>query len=102
MDVYQVLAILEGGTNNYFRGDISHLIAGPVLHHKDMIIQFECPCELSLVVSKFCLLTFLFVMGLSKNVLIASSLLFVSPVFDKGTNFCSIYTSMDRIISLFT
>lgn len=60
-----------------------HLIAGPVLHHKEMMPQFakrdSCHINWDNVTVGFTI----FVLGLSKKVLIADSLAdFSSPVFD--------------------
>ena len=86
VDVYQAKAI-PGGWDSYglFVTIFPHLIAGPVLHHKEMISQFDNPQNYRWSSSNFALGTFLFVMGLGKKVLIADNLFpFVSPVFDKG------------------
>lgn len=86
VDVYQRKAI-PGGLDSYglFVTVFPHLIAGPVLHHKEMITQFEDAANYRWSPYNFALGTFLFVMGLAKKVLIADQLFpFVSPVFDKG------------------
>ncbi len=86
IDVYQAKAI-PGGWDSYglFVTVFPHLIAGPVLHHKDMINQFEDPLNYRWSSYNFAVGTFLFVMGLTKKVLIADHLFsYVSPVFDKG------------------
>lgn len=89
VDVYQAKAV-PGGWDSYglFVTVFPHLIAGPVLHHKDMITQFEDPLNYKFSPQNFACGTFLFVMGLSKKVLIADNLFpFVSPVFDRGQTF---------------
>lgn len=89
VDVYQAKAI-PGGWDSYglFVTVFPHLIAGPVLHHKDMITQFDDPLNYRWSPHNFAHGTFLFVMGLTKKVLIADNLFpFVSPVFDKGDVF---------------
>jgi alginate O-acetyltransferase complex protein AlgI len=60
-----------------------HLIAGPILHHKQMIKQFN---DLRMYVLQWPNIaqgTFLFVLGLSKKVFIADTLSeYVKPIFD--------------------
>ncbi|WP_068469536.1 MBOAT family O-acyltransferase [Candidatus Protochlamydia phocaeensis] len=60
-----------------------HLIAGPILHHKDMLKQFN---QLRMYVVSWSNIAqgcFLFVIGMSKKVLIADHLSgFVKPIFD--------------------
>lgn len=60
-----------------------HLIAGPILHHKPMLKQFD---NLRMYVLKWSNISqgiFLFVLGLSKKVLIADTLAgYVKPIFD--------------------
>lgn len=86
VDVYQSKAVPGGwGSYGLFVTVFPHLIAGPVLHHKEMMIQFDDPANYQWSASNFAQGTFLFVIGLSKKVLIADNLFpFVSPVFDKG------------------
>lgn len=89
VDVYQSKAV-PGGWDSYglFVTVFPHLIAGPVLHHKDMISQFEDVKNYSWSSYNFALGTFLFVMGLTKKVLLADQVSpFVSPIFDKGQTF---------------
>lgn len=60
-----------------------HLIAGPILHHKQMIKQFN---DLRMYIVQWPNIaqgTFLFIIGLSKKVLIADTLSeYVKPIFD--------------------
>lgn len=62
-----------------------HLIAGPILHHKEMISQFKDP-KLFVPDSKnFSEGLFLFAVGLFKKVIIADHLaVFISPIFDSN------------------
>jgi alginate O-acetyltransferase complex protein AlgI len=86
VDVFEQKAH-PGGWDSYglFVTVFPHLIAGPVLHHKDMIQQFDDPKNYLWSPYNFAHGTFLFVMGLAKKVLIADNLFpFVSTVFDKG------------------
>lgn len=86
VDVYQAKAT-PGSWDSYglFVTVFPHLIAGPVLHHKEMMVQFDNPLNYQWSPSNFSQGTFLFVIGLTKKVLIADQLFpFVSPVFDKG------------------
>lgn len=62
-----------------------HLIAGPILHHKDMLKQFNDAPMYKISWPNIAQGTFLFVMGLFKKVVIADDLsAFVKPIFDKG------------------
>lgn len=57
-----------------------HLIAGPVLHHRDMMPQFERPVRLSM--ENIGIGLSIFVVGLAKKVLLADPLsVLVAPVF---------------------
>lgn len=60
-----------------------HLIAGPILHHKQMLKQFD---DLRMYVIQWPNIaqgTFLFIIGFSKKVLIADTLSeYVKPIFD--------------------
>ena len=61
-----------------------HLIAGPILHHKEMISQFNDSKNFRWIPSNFAEGIFLFVLGLSKKLLVADYLIgCVSCVFDK-------------------
>lgn len=85
VDVYQEKAI-PGEWDSYglFVTVFPHLIAGPVLHHKEMMQQFENPTNYRWSSFNFAQGAFLFVMGLFKKVMIADQLFpLVSPVFDQ-------------------
>ena len=61
-----------------------HLIAGPVLHHKEMMPQFARPDTCSINWNNVAVGLTVFVLGLAKKVLIADTLAdFSSPVFDE-------------------
>ncbi|WP_426116149.1 MBOAT family O-acyltransferase [Massilia sp. PWRC2] len=63
-----------------------HLIAGPVLHHKDMMPQFSDPKLFRLSAQSVAIGVTLFFIGLAKKVLIADNISpFASGVFDGGT-----------------
>lgn len=86
VDVYQVKAI-PGSWDSYglFVSVFPHLIAGPVLHHKAMITQFDDSMNYQWSSHNFAQGTFLFVIGLAKKVLIADHIAsFVGPVFDQS------------------
>lgn len=80
----------RGETKNYnwltyslFVTFFPHLIAGPILHHKDMLPQFQRRRHFVFSYKNLVLGSTLFVLGLSKKVLIADNLLpWVAPVFD--------------------
>lgn len=62
-----------------------HLIAGPILHHKEMTSQFNAKESLAWSTGNFSKGIFLFVIGLGKKVLIADYLaLLVAPGFQIG------------------
>ena len=59
-----------------------HLIAGPILHHKEMMPQFHNKENLNVNWANIGAGTALFVIGLAKKVLLADKLaLFASPIF---------------------
>ncbi len=59
-----------------------HLIAGPVLHHQEMMPQFAHPATFKFNQTTFMLGMTIFVLGLAKKVLLADSLAeFPSPIF---------------------
>ena len=69
-----------------------HLIAGPVLHHKEMMPQFRSPAPYRLSSANLVLGLTIFSFGLFKKVLIADNLaVYVKPIFDTqatgGLNF---------------
>lgn len=51
-----------------------HLIAGPIIHHKEMMPQFSSPATYRINAEHFAVGLTIFVLGLSKKVLIADSL----------------------------
>lgn len=60
-----------------------HLIAGPILHHKEMMPQFEDEQNLNVDWENIALGTAIFVFGLFKKVIIADNLAtFATPVFN--------------------
>ncbi|MDC8756856.1 MBOAT family O-acyltransferase [Janthinobacterium fluminis] len=62
-----------------------HLIAGPVLHHKDMMPQFADPANCRPLAANFAVGLSIFVIGLAKKVLIADNIApMVGPVFAAG------------------
>ncbi|WP_317202951.1 MBOAT family O-acyltransferase [Janthinobacterium sp.] len=64
-----------------------HLIAGPVLHHKEMMPQFADPANARPRAANFAVGLSIFVVGLAKKVLIADNLApMVAPVFAAGAH----------------
>ena len=62
-----------------------HLIAGPVLHHNDMMPQFAEPANYRPSAPNFAIGLSIFVLGLAKKMLIADNLApMASPVFAPG------------------
>jgi alginate O-acetyltransferase complex protein AlgI len=62
-----------------------HLIAGPILHHKDMLKQFNSLRMHVLSWPNIAQGTFLFVMGMFKKVVIADNLaILAKPIFDQA------------------
>jgi len=60
-----------------------HLIAGPILHHKDMMPQFDRPDVHVFSRPRLVVGTAFFVIGLAKKVVLADGVArFVAPVFD--------------------
>lgn len=60
-----------------------HLIAGPILHHKEMMPQFASADALNPKVDRFIQGGTLFLIGLAKKVILADGVAqFVAPVFD--------------------
>jgi len=83
IDVYRRIAV-EFNLTNYvlFVTYFPHLIAGPVLHHKEMMPQFAAPEMGRARAEDFAVGTALFTIGLAKKVLIADNFaLFASPLF---------------------
>ncbi len=59
-----------------------HLIAGPVLHHKEMMPQFDEDCNYRPDAANFAVGLTIFAIGLAKKVLIADNLaIYAAPVF---------------------
>ncbi|MES2116728.1 MAG: MBOAT family protein [Pseudomonadota bacterium] len=64
-----------------------HLIAGPVLHHKEMMPQFADPANARLRAANVALGMSIFIVGLAKKTLIADNLApMVAPVFATGAH----------------
>lgn len=62
-----------------------HLVAGPILHHKEMMPQFAGGDALNPQVERFLQGGFLFLIGLFKKVVLADGVAqFVAPIFDGG------------------
>ena len=62
-----------------------HLIAGPILHHKEMMPQFADPSVYRPSARDFAIGVTIFAIGLAKKVLIADKLApYASAVFDQG------------------
>jgi alginate O-acetyltransferase complex protein AlgI len=80
-----VAKIREYKTENYglFVTYFPHLIAGPILHHKDMMPQFDRPESHIFSSGRLIVGTLFFVIGLFKKVILADGIArFVPPVFD--------------------
>lgn len=58
-----------------------HLIAGPILHHKEMMTQFAQPATYRFKAENFSIGATIFVIGLAKKVLLADS---IAPYADAG------------------
>jgi len=59
-----------------------HLIAGPILHHKEMMPQFRNPAIFRIHADNFSIGTTIFVIGLFKKVIFADTMAeYASPVF---------------------
>ena len=64
-----------------------HLVAGPVLHHKEMMPQFADPANYSPRAANFAVGLSIFTIGLAKKVLIADHVATLAdPVFAPGAN----------------
>lgn len=60
-----------------------HLIAGPILHHKEMIPQFDAPATHRFSTGRLTVGMTFFAIGLFKKVIVADGVArFVAPVFD--------------------
>ena len=63
-----------------------HLIAGPVLHHKQMMPQFSESTNFRFQADNVCVGLSIFVLGLAKKIFIADSFgEIANPIFDTGT-----------------
>ena len=79
----------EYGPDSYvlFVSYFPHLVAGPVLHHKEMMPQFEDRTRARFSSADCAVGLTIFVIGLAKKVLIADQLApLANPVFDAGAN----------------
>ncbi|HEV7815067.1 MAG TPA: MBOAT family protein, partial [Janthinobacterium sp.] len=64
-----------------------HLIAGPILHHKEMMPQFADPANARPSASNFAIGLSIFVVGLAKKVLLADNISpIAAPVFAAGAH----------------
>ncbi len=71
----------------FFVTNYPHLIAGPILHHKEIMPQFESPHCYRLNWEDLAVGLTIFTIGLAKKVLIADDIgRYVAPVFDGTTN----------------
>lgn len=91
----QIAYLVDAYQNKVEKGDFlsyglfvtifPHLIAGPILHHKDMIKQFTSLRMYVISWPNIAQGIFLFVIGICKKVLIADQLaLYVKPIFDES------------------
>jgi alginate O-acetyltransferase complex protein AlgI len=65
-----------------------HLIAGPVLHHKEMMPQFAKPGTYRFHLDNFCIGVAFFLIGLFKKVILADGVQpFVGPVFEAPSGY---------------
>ena len=81
--------VREAGLLRYalFVSYFPHLIAGPILHHSEMMPQFADPRNARPLASNFALGLSIFVLGLAKKILIADNLSpMVAPVFAAGAH----------------
>ncbi|PWT73561.1 MAG: membrane-bound O-acyltransferase family protein, partial [Proteobacteria bacterium] len=63
-----------------------HLIAGPILHHRDMLPQFAAPASFRLDFMNLAAGVTLFAIGLFKKTVLADAIApYVSPVFEQAT-----------------
>ena len=77
--------VRESRPENYglFVTYFPHLIAGPILHHKDMMPQFDQPESHRFSQGRLAVGMLFFVMGLFKKVVLADGVArYVAPVFD--------------------
>ena len=71
----------------FFVTNYPHLIAGPILHHKEIMPQFESPACYRINWEDLAVGLTIFTIGLAKKVLIADDIgRYVAPVFDGTAN----------------
>ncbi len=99
VDTYRRLASRPSLVNYaLFVSYFPHLLAGPILHHREMMPQFEDPKNWSLSYENFARGLFLFSLGLAKKVLIADNL---SPIVSEGYDSAHQWQAIDAwLISL--
>jgi alginate O-acetyltransferase complex protein AlgI len=88
VDVYRGIA-REASLIHYllFVTYFPHLIAGPVLHHKQMMPQFANPATYRINTEHIAIGLTIFVLGLSKKILIADNLAeYATPIFNAASN----------------
>jgi alginate O-acetyltransferase complex protein AlgI len=77
-----------------------HLIAGPILHHQQMMPQFADKKIYVFNINNLTSGTVLFVIGLSKKVLLADKLGFIAgPIFDSPVNIPEFFTAWKASLS---
>ena len=79
--------VREYKAENYglFVSYFPHLIAGPILHHKEMMPQFDRPDAHAFMPGRVAVGMMFFTIGLFKKVVLADGVArFVAPVFDLG------------------
>jgi D-alanyl-lipoteichoic acid acyltransferase DltB (MBOAT superfamily) len=76
-----------------------HLLAGPILHHKDMMPQFENPRNKVVNYRNLTLGLFLFSIGLFKKVVIADNL---APLVDTGFGNAAHLTFLESWVACFS
>ena len=68
-----------------------HLIAGPIIHHKEVMPQFENKRIFKFSYRYFLLGLIIFTIGLFKKTVLADYLInFISPIFDEQTSYISL------------
>ena len=68
-----------------FASYFPYIVAGPILHHKEMLPQFADPGKYTVKVNNFAIGISIFVFGLGKKLLIADNLVSaINPVFAGG------------------
>lgn len=77
-----------------------HLVAGPVLHHKEMMPQFDEDRNYRPSAANFAVGLTIFAIGLAKKVLIADNLaLYAAPVFDPQNTAPTLFTAWGGILA---